>query len=114
MRIHGDENNEFLMEELRKRLKEYRVDSNITQVQMAEKAGISPATVERMERGENVRVSQVLSVLRVLGLNSSLELLVPEREVSALDLYLDRKPRRRASKVRNSREERTWKWGDEH
>ena len=113
MKISGDENNEFLLTEISARLRAYRIDRGITQKQLAEMAGVSVKSVERMEKGDNIRLTQLFNVLRVLGLTSNLNLLIPEQMLHPTDIFEGIKPRQRVSVRKSISEEAEWKWGDE-
>ena len=112
MKINGSENNTFILAEIGKRIKEIRVTHSMTQKEMAEKAGVSTKTVERIESGENVKIENLLNVLRILNFLQNINLLVPEQEF--LSVEEKEKKRQRVSKkkiVDNDVNE--WKWGAE-
>lgn len=114
MKIYGTESNVYILKELGKRIQDARISMSITQKQLAENAGISASTMERIENGENVKVENILNVMRALSLLSNLEILIPEQEVVP-SVMLDlggRKKRVSLKRVKNV-EETEWKWGDE-
>jgi transcriptional regulator with XRE-family HTH domain len=76
-----------------------RLEKNLTQAQLAEKAGVSKRTVERLERGDVApQLSGFIRVCRALELVERFELLVPEPVMSPMmQLRLGGKRRRRAS-----------------
>jgi transcriptional regulator with XRE-family HTH domain len=47
-------------------IKARRIDQNLTQEEVAERAAISRSTLSLLERGENIALSNLLKVLRVL------------------------------------------------
>lgn len=49
-------------------IKEHRLERNLSQAQVAAAAGISRSTLSLLERGEDVRLSTFIQVLRVLDL----------------------------------------------
>ena len=87
-----------ILEELGERLARSRIDRQLTQAQLAEQAGIGKRTVERMEAGSSAQLASLIRVLRVLGLLTQLDQLLPPAGPRPLD-YLERegKPRQRAS-----------------
>jgi transcriptional regulator with XRE-family HTH domain len=90
-----------LLEELGGRLERRRIDAGLTQAQLAEEAGISKRTVERIEAGHSTDFLMLLRVLRVLKLVEGLDQWLPDQPQSPLVLL---KSRGRARKrVRNSR-----------
>lgn len=78
--------NTSVVEEVGKRLKDYRLTKKLTQLQLAEKAGISLFTVAQIEKGNPVSISMVIAVMRVLRLLDNLEQLLPEQEISPLEI----------------------------
>src|SRR5512144_2962471 len=65
--------------ELGSRLAQVRLERNLTQAQLAEQAGVSKRTVERLESGSvATQLSGFIRVCRVLDLVERFDLLVPE------------------------------------
>jgi len=108
---------EVVLVELGERFARYRLDRQLTQAEVAEQAGISKRTVERIEAGASAQLSSIIRLLRVLDLLSGLEILLPETEVSPMDLLKRKgKIRKRASSRRNPdqvKESQPWSWDDE-
>ncbi len=98
------------------RLAQVRIRANLTQQQLADRAGLGLRTVQRLERGEvSSQLIGFLKVCRVLRLSGRLEAVLPEQSVSPLELLRRQaKPRRR---VRPSRKDShgpgPWTWGKE-
>jgi transcriptional regulator with XRE-family HTH domain len=81
---------------------------------LAEQAGVSKRTVERIEAGATAQMSTLVRILRALELLDRLETLVPEAGPRPMDLVrLKGKARKRASGKRKSADKGTWHWGDE-
>lgn len=96
-------------------LRRERLSRNLSQVNLANEAGVTRDTVRRLESGEPVSTLTLVRVLRVLGLLDALEAIAPERGPGPLE-QLDRGPggRRRARASRGPEEpESEWRWGDE-
>lgn len=72
--------------EIGKRIREYRLKRKLTQENIAGKAGISLFTVAQIERGKPVSIAMFIPVLRVLRLLDNLEMLLPEIEISPIEL----------------------------
>jgi transcriptional regulator with XRE-family HTH domain len=116
---------EAILEEIGHRLARRRLAANWTQGALADRAGVSKRTVERVEAGESAQLSSWIRILRVLGLVEGLDLLVPEVGPSPMELLKRRgKERRRARGKRvlylpterpapRLRDESTWTWGDD-
>ncbi len=112
MKLYGTENNEYIMKELGKRIQDVRIAMSITQKTLAVRAGVSPSTMERIENGENVKVENVLNVMRALSLLQNVNILIPEQEIvpTILIEHRIRRKRVRTKPIDNANE---WKWGDE-
>ncbi len=87
------------LQALGSRLAAQRLALNLTQAQLAEQAGVSKRTLERLESGATAtHLSAFLRVCRVLGLHDRLESLVPEPASSPIaQLKLKGRTRKRAS-----------------
>lgn len=104
-----------ILAELGDRLSRRRLQRNLTQAQLAREAGVSKRTVIRLERGESSQVTNLIRVVRALGLLGNLDALVPPPPTSPLEQLRSRaKERRRASPgVKKSAPPTKWTWGDE-
>jgi len=104
-----------VLEELGKRLERRRLDLQLTQANLAEQAGVSKRTVERIEAGAAAQTLSLIRILRVLGLLQGLDHLVPRGGPRPMDLLkLKKKERKRASSRRIAeRTDAAWSWGDD-
>jgi len=119
MKIINFSTDEAVLRELGQRLAAVRLQQNLTQMQLAEQAGISKSTLQRLESGEAAtRLSGFVRVCRALGLLEQLETLLPEPVPSPMaQLKLQGRQRQRASgsKAAPHASERTrkkWTWGE--
>lgn len=110
MKIQGDENNQWILIELGKRIKDIRISRSITQEELAHSAGLSFSTVVRVESGDGTNIENLLKILRVLNLVQNIDLLIPEQQPSPEELFRNKPKRQRASRTKK---ESDWKWGDE-
>jgi len=96
------------------RIAHERVARNMTQAQMARESGLSKRTIERLETGNSSQTGSLIRVLRVLHLVDRLNLVIPEPEISPMELLkLSGKRRQRASSRRTKEgSESGWTWGD--
>jgi len=114
MKIEGLLTDEAILTELGGRLTQRRLEFQLTQEMLAEQAGVSKRTVERIEAGATTQMSTMIRILRVLELLDRLETLVPEAGPRPMDLVrLKGKARKRASGKRKPTETGSWRWGDE-
>jgi transcriptional regulator with XRE-family HTH domain len=101
-----------VLKELGNRLAQYRLNQNLTQEALAYEAGISLRTLTRIENGAPSQTSNLLRVLRVLGLLDNLDALVPAPAVSPIEqLKLKGKVRQRASSPAPAHVAEPWVWG---
>jgi transcriptional regulator with XRE-family HTH domain len=102
--------------EIASRLKAYRIDYPLSQQELSDKAGISRRSITNLENGEDAKLSTLIKVLMALGLDSNLDLLVPD-PTERPSYYLKEKSaapqRKRASKKWLKTSRKTFKWGDE-
>lgn len=116
---------EAVLEELGRRVERHRLERNLTQQQLAEQAGVGRATVQRLERGESVQMTNWVKVLGALELLSGLDAAIPETielPVAQLERERRNRRRRRATGRRATHTEPAagkqpgsgaWTWGDQ-
>jgi transcriptional regulator with XRE-family HTH domain len=118
MKINGKATDAAVLTEMGNRLTQARLASNLTQAQLAEQAGVSKRTVERLEAGAvATQLSGFIRVCRVLKLLDRFDSLIPESVPSPMaELKLRGKQRRRASGGKAPAQKppaKKWHWGDE-
>jgi transcriptional regulator with XRE-family HTH domain len=114
-KLDANAGDDAILRELGARLSAIRIEKNVTQAALAEQAGVSKRSVERLESGEvAAQLSGFVRVCRALGLLERLDLLVPEAVGSPmLELKLQARKRQRASPQRAQRERtKKWSWGE--
>jgi transcriptional regulator with XRE-family HTH domain len=83
---------------LGERLAARRLELNLTQAQLAKEAGVSRRTLGRIEAGESTQLTNLIRIVRGLGLLARLDDFLPPPEPSPLEQLQSRgRPRRRAS-----------------
>jgi putative transcriptional regulator len=96
-----------------KRLESIRLSRNITQAQLAEEAGVSLRTIGRLEKGQGVSVDTFIRIMMALGIQQSLEALLPDPTVRPIErVGFGAGERKRARPTQSSDERPTWSWGD--
>jgi transcriptional regulator with XRE-family HTH domain len=116
MKITKQATDQAVLSELGGRLAQVRLERNLTQAQLAEQAGVSKRTVERLESGSvATQMSGFIRVCRVLDLLDHFDLLVTEPGPSPVEqLKLRGRKRQRASAKRKTTiSPKKWQWGDE-
>ncbi len=103
-----------LSEQLGERLKQARLNKNITQDEIAQRIGVSRRTVINAEKGQ-VTLENLVAILQVLGLAEQLNNFLPTQPLSPVQLMkLQGSKRQRASgqlsqdKTAEVREEPSW------
>jgi transcriptional regulator with XRE-family HTH domain len=105
---------ETILVELGKRLAQRRLERQLTQAELAEQAGVSKRTVERIEAGATTQLSTLIRILRVLQLLDRLEELMPATGPRPMDLLkLKGKERQRVTRKKKPSDPEPWQWGDE-
>jgi transcriptional regulator with XRE-family HTH domain len=115
MRITKQIADQGVLEELGYRLARARLERNLTQARVAEEAGVSKRTVERLESGDvSTQLSSFVRVCRALDLLERFDALIPEPMASPIAQLKRRgKVRRRASAIKGPGTASTpWSWSD--
>ena len=115
MNISKNLADETVLVEIGRRIARHRLDRQLTQAEMAEQAGVSKRTVERVEAGASAQLQTIIRMLRVLDLLSGLDTLIPEAGPRPMDLLrLKGKERKRASSGGNpGHSGKPWSWGED-
>jgi transcriptional regulator with XRE-family HTH domain len=116
MKISKQATDKTILTELGERLAKVRLERNLTQTQLAEQAGVSKSTVQRLESGGvATQLSGFIRVCRVLDLIERFELLLPEPVPGPVAQLKRRgRKRQRASTARAvPPPPKKWQWGDE-
>lgn len=113
MKIDLFQTDKTVCEEMGTRLARRRVEMNLTQDQAAREAGISKRTLERIESGEDVRITSFLRLLRALKLIESLNVVVPEAVPGPMELLRNKGKARKRAGAKLPKPTKPWKWGDE-
>ncbi|WP_309713999.1 helix-turn-helix domain-containing protein [Pseudolysinimonas sp.] len=87
---------------LGEQLRRLRIDSGITQEELADRSDLSVKSVRALETGEGSRLSTLIRVLRVLDREDWLDDLHPEPEVSPMRLLRESRGERPRRRVRRS------------
>ena len=116
MKITKQATDAAVLTELGNRLTRVRLEHNFTQAQLAEQAGVSKRTVQRLESGDvSPQLSGFIRVCRTLDLIERFDLLVPEPLPSPIEqLKLGGKQRQRASAPKAPKASpKKWQWRNE-
>ena len=106
-----------VLRELGRRVEAHRLERNLRQVELAERAGVGRSTVQKLERGGTVQTISLVKILRALDLLGALDVAIPERiELPVMELERLRRRRQRARARANEAggtPDAPWSWGDE-
>ncbi|WP_419191246.1 helix-turn-helix domain-containing protein [Saltatorellus ferox] len=113
-----------ILEELGKRLGRVRKRQGMTQEALAEAAGLGVATVRRIEDGSDSQLGSWIKLLKALGMEASIEGLLPESYRSPMEEALGGESARRGRSRPGGRQEgqaedrpegapSVFRWGDE-
>lgn len=80
-----------------------RVQANLTQKDLAERAGTSRSAVLRFEQEGEVSLANLIAFAAVLGATGEFAALFPEREQATLDELEARRTRAKAPRARRTR-----------
>src|SRR5690242_16662237 len=81
-------------------LRQLRLERNLEQATLADRAGIGLRSLQRLELGQGSTTHTLLSVLRALGREEWLKTVAPVATINPLTMPRTAQPRRRARKAR--------------
>lgn len=84
------------------KLRAYRLDKNLTQEEVAAKADLRVAVLQRLERGVPVKLGAFVRVAKALGLEDWFDTLAPLPAINPLHM-VDEQPRQRARRKGDQR-----------
>jgi len=106
-----------VLRELGRRVEAHRLERNLRQIELGERAGVGRSTVQKLERGGTVQTISLVKVLRALDLLGALDAAIPERiELPVMELERLRRRRQRArprTKDVGDTTDASWSWADE-
>lgn len=127
MEISAQQTDSAVLEEIGARLRNARLERNLSQAALAAAAGIGRVTLQRIEEGAGgASLPSLIRILRALDLGDGLDRLVPAVAPSPLEEARRPRRRRRAGTPRSAGEPSSrgarypgeeagpdWRWGDE-
>ena len=90
--------------------RQYRIYAGLTQKDISDRSGVALLTVQKFEKGSDIKVSTLRKLLNAAGINSNVDDLVPDVLDRPSYHFSDAPVRKRASKIKTDRD---FKWGDE-
>ncbi|WP_106753533.1 helix-turn-helix domain-containing protein [Pannonibacter carbonis] len=101
-----------LTKDLGASLASHRLSRNLRQDDVAAQAGVSRGVVARLEAGEGGTIDSLIRVLKALGLEDRISVLVPVATLSPLDPRGRGDQRQRARPASGAEEDEPWSWGE--
>ena len=100
-----------IVRDIGKRIRQMRLNKNISQNTLSEKIGIHRVTLSKIERGQQISLLTLIQIMRGLGELQRLENIVLEDIISPIQLAkLQGKKRKRASRQIEILEEKEPEW----
>lgn len=102
------------LQEIQRKIKRYRIESYITQKDLASMTGLSLRSIQRFENGNDISLENFLRIADALGVSQLVVDSIPDmdnRPSAYLDEYRNKTKKRAHKKNDNSGLE--FKWGDE-
>ena len=106
MRIDREFTEEEIIKELSRRFKQYRIAHPMTQAELEEVSMVSLSTIKRFESGKDISLSKFIQLLKPLGIQEHLEVLIPDQSNRPSFYVNEYRPKLRA---RKKKKEREWK-----
>lgn len=116
MKISGNLTDDAVLKEIGARITHQRLNSELKQADLAKQAGIGKRTLERIEAGEPSQTINMIRVLRVLGLLSSLEEALPDTRPSPMEMLKIQKTqkiRKRVVDRKKTTPDKGWFWSED-
>lgn len=114
MRIVSTLTDQAVLGELGRRLAASRLEKNLSQIQLAQEAGVSRCTLQRLESGEvATQFSGFLRVCRALDLLERFDTLLPEALPGPMARLKQKgRERQRAKRKKVAAAPENWTWGE--
>jgi transcriptional regulator with XRE-family HTH domain len=110
--------NQQIEAEMGERIRRRRLDMNISQTELARRAGIARRTITSVENGEGCSLQTLIALVRALRAMPWIDQFLPDPGISPMALlaeseaaYRVKRPRKHAGRAK--KQPGAWKWGDE-
>ncbi len=103
MKNFDEMNDSAILDLLGERIKKERLNQNMTQFEIAQRAGMDRIVLTRLENGKGCTLGNMIKILRVLGKIDQLDLFLPEPGVSPVQLAKFTGQQRREASGRRGR-----------
>jgi len=110
----GVANSQQIEKEICHRVEKIRLSRNISQEQLALKAGVSLRTIGRLEKGQGVSLDTFIRVLIALGIQQNIETLLPDPSIRPIERIKSKGHERKRARPQSPNTIKTkWNWGND-
>ncbi|WP_050797564.1 helix-turn-helix domain-containing protein [Methylophaga thalassica] len=95
--------NQLILLRLGNSVREYRLKSDLSQLALSNRAGVSLSTIKRLESGRGCDMVNFINVMRALGRLNDIEMLLPEIKLRPTEVMALRKKELANKKYRASK-----------
>ena len=95
-----------------RRLEQIRLAKNVTQEKLAKEAGVSVRTIHNLEKGEGVSFDTAIRAMIALGVQQSLESLLPDPTIRPVERVERRASERKRASSQAAGARKAWTWAD--
>ena len=114
MEINQVQSDAVVLQELGRRIERVRLQKNLSQADLAEKAAVSTRTIQRLESGAvATSLSTFIRACRALDVLEQLNGFIPDVLTPMQQLQGNVVERKRASSASNEPQSKPWHWSDE-
>jgi len=103
---------ELIVRDLGESLASIRLSQNISQKNLAEKAGINRRTLSRLENGQGATLDTLVRVLRGLSLEDHLAALLPDSGIQPVQRLAVKKQERKRASATVKEQAKPWSWDE--
>ena len=101
-----------VLAEIGRRIRQKRLNKNMTHNELVEQTGLSRATISKIEKGDSASFLNIVMILRALDAIDQLDLFLPSTLVDpAAIAKFEGHKRQRASK-KKAETDTQWEWGE--
>lgn len=112
MKISEHMHEDDILKEISQRIRQQRILLNVTQAQLAKKCGTSLSTIVRIENGDDPKLSNIIKIMRGLGMSGNLDVMIPEPKPDYKAIF-EQKPVRQRASVKRIVRTKPWIWGED-
>ena len=108
--------NQQIEVEMGQRIRNKRLDMNLSQTELARRAGVARRTITSVENGEGCSLTTLIALVRALRAMAWIDQFLPDPGISPMALLLQEESKYHTKRKKAGRPRKVvegWKWGDE-